>query len=369
MRSRKMAILGMVAFLCVPVPAALALEGYTYTDLGTSFYAYAINDVGQVAGNSSISVDKHMVLYSGGLLQDLGDPTAGASVRGISNAGQVVGTCQGPDGFQHGFLYSGGQMQLLPSIAGGRQTYAYAINEGGQIAGSSEVYYERTLSIFHACVYDIAGIVDLGNLRGTTYDRSYAYAINDLGQVVGSSEGSFSGSHAVLFSDGQVQDLGTVPGDAWSCARGINNAGQIVGWSATSNWKYHACLYSGGQMQYLGTLPGCTQSYACGVNNIGQIVGWAQNDTSGTAHAFLYTGGQMLDLGVDLMNTITSGAIAINDAGQIAGHGLDGSGQEHGFLLTPTPEPATLSMLALGGLALLRRRRCAAPNYRETIPD
>jgi len=50
-------------------------------------------------------------------------------------------------------------------------------------------------------------------------------------------------------------------------------------------------------------------------------------------------------------------ATAINDNGQIVGYGDDGSGQARAFLLTPVPEPATLLLLALGGLAVIRRRR------------
>jgi len=53
-------------------------------------------------------------------------------------------------------------------------------------------------------------------------------------------------------------------------------------------------------------------------------------------------------------------AFAINDNGQIVGIGSDAQGNGRAFLLTPIPEPATLSLLALGGLALLRRRRGAS---------
>jgi hypothetical protein len=49
-------------------------------------------------------------------------------------------------------------------------------------------------------------------------------------------------------------------------------------------------------------------------------------------------------------------AHGINDSGQIAGFGGFG-GQTHAFLLTPTPEPACLSLLAVGAAALLGRRR------------
>jgi hypothetical protein len=48
-------------------------------------------------------------------------------------------------------------------------------------------------------------------------------------------------------------------------------------------------------------------------------------------------------------------AEGINDSGQIAGTGTIG-GQQHAFLITLTPEPARLSLLALGGTTLLRRK-------------
>ena len=50
-------------------------------------------------------------------------------------------------------------------------------------------------------------------------------------------------------------------------------------------------------------------------------------------------------------------ATAINNVGQIVGMGWNPSGGREAYLLTPIPEPATLAVLLLGGLALLRRRR------------
>jgi probable HAF family extracellular repeat protein len=52
-------------------------------------------------------------------------------------------------------------------------------------------------------------------------------------------------------------------------------------------------------------------------------------------------------------------ANGINDAGQIVGTGIDPSGMTEAFLLTPTPEPASGSLVVLAacGALLARRRR------------
>ena len=77
-------------------------------------------------------------------------------------------------------------------------------------------------------------ITDLGTLGGSL---SYAYGINDSGQVVGVSwiTGN-STSHAFLYDGGNMIDLNTLlpTGSGWvlKSAYGINDSGQIVGYGS-----------------------------------------------------------------------------------------------------------------------------------------
>ncbi len=188
----------------------------------------------------------------------------------------------------------------------------------------------------HAFLYSEGSIQDIGTLEGTW---SYAYGVNNSGQVVGYSETASGMPHAFLYSAGNMQDLGTFAGGTYSLAYGINNLGQVVGYSETAPSVPHAFLYSAGNMQDLGTLPGGVASQAYGINNLGQVVGWSTT-ASNDVHGFLYNyGGPMIDLN----NAISPASgwtlewvYGINDKGQVIGAGTNQDGQFHAFLLIPS---------------------------------
>ena len=132
-------------------------------------------------------------------------------------------------------------------------------------------------------------------------------SMNAAGDVVAATPTASGNTHAALFHNGQVIDLGTL-GGLNSEATGINNLGQIVGDSQTANGSAHAFLYSNNVMTDLGTLGG-PNSYAIAINDSGQIVG-NSDLADGTSHAFLYAAGVMTDLGA-------VSAVSINASGQI----------------------------------------------------
>ena len=273
-------------FLTIAVPGTFGQVMYSFTDLGGGC-AYGINSSGQVVGQNSAG---DAFIYSGGTMMDLGSGQA----RAINNSGQVVGQ----NNAGHAFIYSGGTMTDLGSLGGGPpySSTARGINNSGQLVGWAYVPTQR----------------------------------------------------AVLYSDGKVTWSGSLPGDIESYANGINDSGQIVGNSSS----YRGFLYSGGVMSDIGTLGGL-YSDARAINNNGQVVGYAQADSGINApeYAILYSNGRMTDLN-SLISTIPgwklTEANAINDYGQIVGYATTPLGSTDAFLLTLVPEPASLSLLALG---------------------
>ena len=111
-------------------------------------------------------------------------------------------------------------------------------------------------------------------MPGATYTEPSK--INDRGLIVGVSDVS-DHPHAVLWANGTVTDLGTLPGGVWSFGRDINNRGQVVGESLIPSSGYRAFVWQDGAMINLGTLPGGVESYARGINDHGHIVGASSN--------------------------------------------------------------------------------------------
>ena len=159
-------------------------------------------------------------------------------------------------------------------------------------------------------------VVDLGGQPG----GSAAYGITTDGFAAGYEMFGPNQPHAVLFSGGGAQDLGTLGGDA-SLANAVGAGGRVAGWARLADATRHAFLYENGTMLDLGTLGG-SYSMAFALNRSGEVVGASSVNDPRNEVPFLWTaatGMQPLPVPAGLGGE----ALALNDAGQIAGYLVD----------------------------------------------
>jgi probable HAF family extracellular repeat protein len=206
----------------------------------------------------------------------------------INDAGTIVGNAQ-KDALSgaRGFVATGTTIVHLPLLPGGSpegSSSAVAINDAGQIAGSSPFSSSYTQ---HAVLWSPSLVPqDLGTLGGS---RSYSIDLNASGQVIGWSQlASDASSSFFLWSAGTgMVDLSTID-PAITDVVEINDAGQIIGAYVAPNGQSHAFLYTPGSgLLDLGTLGG-TSSAPTGLSNRGDVVG-TSTLTDGSSHAFLWT--------------------------------------------------------------------------------
>jgi len=353
----------IVLLVLLAFPSAGAEVRYRVTEIGTlggdESGATGVNASGQVCGTATdASGVEHTFLWEDGTMTDLHwnaswDFSMGAD---INRHGMVAGWAHVSTNTT-GKLWNtnAGTVEDLGMPTGAVGSFAEAVNDDNVVVG---VYHtERFTYPCRAYVWtSLGGIQDIGTLGG---DEAAARDINSSNQITGWSLTSSGERHVFLYQNLSWQDLGSFGGPECN-GLGINDAGEIVGWAEIDNGDRHAFFWGGsGPLQDIGTLGG-PQSQAMRINSLGEAVGWAEID-NGEKHAFLYSGGAMIDLN-DLIpedsGWLLENARDINDDGWIAGSGTIG-GQTHAWMLTPIPEPATVStlLLGVGVLGLLRRRR------------
>lgn len=335
----------------LPVPFAIACTGlhaatYSLVDLGEGV-AMDINASGKVVGNNGAAgwyFDGTLrnTLVFDGLYVGMPPEAAfknlhAASANAISDNGQITGHLIFPINTINPYRYDG---TATPATIFNLNTPGRAINDAGSIAGDG---------------FRADGSVAV-NLPGAL---PRGYAINASGTVVGSAT-PVAQEVAVKFGGAEVVELNlsglNLPplprGSVYaSKATSINTGGTIVGnvtvisGSPTpSGWGF---IYAGNTATALGGLGGSVVQ-ANDISDNGIVVGKATLP-DGTAHAALFAEGTATDLNLQVASGgdgwVLTEATAVNQAGQIVGHGIK-DGQVRAFLLKPASNDLRPSIAA-----------------------
>ena len=245
----------------------------------------------------------------------------------------------------------------LKPLPGGINSYATGTNDWGTTVGWAENGVHDTTCAsdsnqvlqFKPVTWSLGHELPRRQLPLISGDTSgAATAINDRDQIVGISGtcdqavGRRTATHAVLWDNGHVTDLGSLGGTSWNTPTAINEAGDVVGFSGTDpadidgNFTHAFLKRRNHTMQDLGVLPGDISSTATSINLFGQVVGYS-NDAAGHLRAVVWQNGVPVDLGSLAPDFEGSLVLAndVNDFGVIAGRGLDASGAIVAFVATP----------------------------------
>jgi probable HAF family extracellular repeat protein len=382
----KLGKLACVVLICSADACFAAAPAYTILDLGganSSGKGWAfpdkLNNLGQVAGQG---IGPYFLTRPNQPIDPATDvlgPANSASsyveaYYSVNDVGQVVGLMN-----RAAFLRNtDGTVRSLGTF-GGPESGAVDINNAGQVAGTALLSNNLSRAFRTAPnPTQLGPDDDLGTLPGAT--QSFARAINSTGQVAGSStfpnpdEGNVINHAFRTTPTGKIDassDLG--PSLIHSWAGDINDSGQVVG--VYDNGQGNRAFLTAPNAPIdplhdnLGSLGG-PRSGAIGVNNLGQVVGDAEL-ASGLSALFLYTDGVMYNLD-DLLPPHPSMRLRtvndINDRGQITGSAFVGL-EVHGFLMTPAvPEPSGALSILSGLLALgLTRVRGRTDAHRSVL--
>jgi len=368
-------------------------QRYTITVLtglgGTNSRANSLDDLGIVGGYSKVTGNavRHATIWSLRApqtpidLSSLGGAAFNSSiawpvknnvglVSGISETGAVnpLGETWSCGFFFatsgnvcYGFVMSvfdpSRTLHPLKPLPGGINSYATGTNDWGTTVGWAENGVHDTTCAsdsnqvlqFKPVTWSLGHELPRRQLPLISGDTSgAATAINDRDQIVGISGtcdqavGRRTATHAVLWDNGRVADLGSLGGTSWNTPTAINEAGDVVGFSGTDpadidgNFTHAFLKRRNHTMQDLGVLPGDISSTATAINRFGQVVGYS-NDAAGHIRAVVWQDGVPVDLGP--LAPEFDGALVlandVNDLGVIAGRGLDASGTIVAFIATP----------------------------------
>ena len=342
---------------------AFAQPQYTPHDLGAGNFVFGINNSGQVVLCSTNSGQNRAYRTASNaapnlITDDLGgfggtDTCAFA----INDSGQTAGSSLKATGERHAFR-TGPNAPVNSSTddlgtLGGYPTSAFGINASGQTTGDSSITGNTRAFRTGANVPINPATDNIGNLSPLSGRPSTGTSINTPGDVAGTIVTTQATIEPFVVHNGTAVLIADFEnGISGGNISGINDSGQVAGSGSLGTTLK---VWQNGS---LTALFDCTllaaggHCYVNGINNPGQVVGRTFpcfHTCPAQSHAILFSQDRLYDLN-DLLPAnsgwVLNEAIAINDNGQIIGHGtLNGVGPR-GFRLDPvctTPSIADVS--------------------------
>ena len=288
---------------------------------------------------------------------------------GINNAGVIAGYFgDGAVVPNNGYTWTKSGGFVAENYNGAAQTQVVGINNTKTNGTYNTVgFYVDAAGANH-------GFSQIGGTQ-TTVDHSGSMGfnqllgINDSNIAVGFYVDALNVSHGyeVNLSTNHFTDL-SITGATSVTATAINNAGWIAGFYSDAIGNTHGFLDENGTYKILDYPMGVgVNTSIFGMNNKGQLVGSFLNANDGT-NGFVYNVNTnswqtVSDPNAQFLTAFgVSGTVlnGINDAGDLVGFYSDGT-HVNGLLATPTPEPASLGFLLIGGglaaVGVVKRRK------------
>ncbi len=275
---------------------------------------------------------------------------ANTMLLGINNAGVIAGSTT-----TTGFTLHLPSTFTPQTVPGSTSVQTIGINNAGDTAG----FYMDAGGLTH-------GYTDIGGVVSAPVDRAHTVfnqllGINDADTVVGYSsaadptgatgQDAYSRTNAGVYTD--INAL--LPSNQNSQATGINNAGKVVGFYMPTTTTSLGFLDDGVTISTIDPF-GSSFTQALGINDHNEIVGFYV-DAGGVQHGYTDFGGMFANF--DIPGAASTTINGVNDLGQLVGFAtINATDTVVGFVATPVPEPASLTMFCAGllGLGFLRRR-------------
>jgi uncharacterized membrane protein len=261
-------------------------------------------------------------------------PAAAAFLAALVVAAPTAGAASRPPADPTGaFLFRDGRFTPLRGVPGAAASAHLNLNNRGQVVG----FYPDDQGVIRSFVKDRRGQVTTFAVPGAA--ATLAAGINDRGQVAGTYLAAPLGGGPPGTARGFVrQPNGRITTFDDGAVTDINNRGQVVGQELDAAGRTIGFLRDPDGKLTIIDLPGRAEvGEVLALNDRGQVVGLWEDQAEtptvepGTHHGFVWDRGRLTRF--DVPGSLATGALGINNAGQITGAYDDAAGRHHGFVL------------------------------------